>query len=240
MNYAIIFAGGVGNRMKNGAMPKQFLELHNKPIIIYTLEKFERNSEIDQIIVVCVKGWEKYLQDKISLFGLKKVVKILTGGVTAVQSQFVGLQYIHDLDNSSNAIVLLHDGVRPLIDDKTITKNVQSVRNNGNAITVVPAIETIGFISDNEKLDKFMDRSKCVMARAPQSYYLDDIYGTHLKAQAEGNESFVDSATMMQHYGTALCTVEGNTNNIKVTTPTDFFIFRAILDAEENQQIFGD
>lgn len=241
MNYAIIFAGGVGKRMHNGALPKQFLELHSKPIIIYTLEKFERNKNIDGIVVVCVSGWEEYLQNKIDLFGLKKIRKILTGGSSAIESQFIGIEFVKkELTNNDDTIILLHDGVRPLIDEKTINDNVKSVEENGSAITIVPAIETIGFSNKSGEIDKFVDRSKCVMARAPQSYFLNDIYNAHLEVQKNGNVDFIDSATMMQSLGIKLHTVLGNTNNIKVTTPTDFYIFRAILDAQENQQIFGD
>ncbi|KRN21396.1 2-C-methyl-D-erythritol 4-phosphate cytidylyltransferase [Secundilactobacillus similis DSM 23365 = JCM 2765] len=222
--------------MHNGALPKQFLELHGKPIIIYTLEKFEQNENIDGIVVVCVKGWERYLRQKIELFNLKKVLKILTGGETAIESQFVGLEFVKNhVKNDAETVVLLHDGVRPLIDETTINKNIVSVQNNRSAITIVPAIETIGFSDTDGELDKFVDRSKCVMARAPQSYFLSDIYATHVKAQKEKKFEFVDSATMMQHYGFKLHTVLGNTNNIKVTTPTDFYIFRAILDAQESE-----
>ncbi|MCV3324502.1 2-C-methyl-D-erythritol 4-phosphate cytidylyltransferase [Pediococcus ethanolidurans] len=241
MNYAIIFAGGVGRRMNNGSLPKQFLEVHGKPIIIYTLEKFDRNPLIDGVVVICVAGWEDYLQEKINLFGLNKICKILTGGKTAVKSQFIGIDYVKtNLVNDSDTVVLLHDGVRPLIDQKTIDANIKTVQLNGSAITTVPAIETIGISSESGDLERFVDRSKCVMARAPQSYHLDDVYTVHLKAQLEQkSDLFVDSATMMQYYGFALHTVEGNTENIKVTTQTDFYLFRAILDAREEQQMFG-
>lgn len=239
-NVAIIFAGGVGQRMQNGALPKQFLELHGKPIIIYTLEKFQNDNNIDEIVIVCVKDWEGFLQKKLDLFGITKAVKILTGGASAIESQFIGIQYVKQHSAASdNTIVLLHDGVRPLVDQQTIDANIKSVQKNGSAITVVPAIETIGFSDHSGRLEKTVDRSKCVMARAPQSYYLKDIYEVHLRAQKDDKTDFIDSATMMQYYGHDLYTVEGGTNNIKVTTPTDFYIFRAILDAQENQQIFG-
>lgn len=238
MNYAIIFAGGVGNRMQNGALPKQFLELNNKPIIIYTLEQFEMNADIDGIIVICVSGWEDYLQKKIDLFGLKKVTKILTGGASAIESQFIGLDYIHKLRHEDD-VVLLHDGVRPLIDQKTINDNINCVQEKGSAITVVPAIETISFSGEEGKITELIDREKCLMARAPQSYVLENIYDAHLKAQADNRVDFIDSATMMEHYGYDLYTVEGSTKNIKVTTPMDYYIFKAIIDAQNNEQVFG-
>ncbi|MBP5810097.1 IspD/TarI family cytidylyltransferase [Lactiplantibacillus argentoratensis] len=241
MNYALIFAGGVGKRMRNGALPKQFLELHGKPIIIYTLEKFEENPSIDGIIVVCVSGWEDYLQKKIDRFNIKKVKKVLTGGKTAIESQFIALDYVKkDLkQDPEKTYVLLHDGVRPLIDQDTINKNIECVHQHGTAVTVVPAIETIAISGENHSIDELMDRSKCVMARAPQSYLLANIYRAYSKAQEDEDNTFIDSATMMMHYGYELYTVEGTTNNIKVTTPIDFYIFKAILDAESNEQVFG-
>lgn len=239
-NVALIFAGGVGQRMHNGALPKQFLELHGKPIIIYTLEKFEQNTNVDAIVVVCVKGWEKYLQEKINIFGLKKVVKVITGGESAMHSQFLGLKYVKDnLHVDDETLILFHDGVRPLVDEKTINKNIECAKLHGSAITVVPAIETVGLMNSSGELNEFIDRSKSVLARAPQTYKLQNIFNAHMKAAEDGNRKFIDSATMMQFYNYKIYTVEGSPSNIKVTTPTDFYIFRAILDAEENQQIFG-
>lgn len=239
-NVALIFAGGVGRRMNNGALPKQFLELHGKPIIIYTLEKFEYDENISDIVVVCVSGWEQYLQAKIELFNLKKIRKVVTGGESAIGSQFIGIDYVYNhISNDEDTVVLLHDGVRPLIDRDTIDKNIDCVKKHGSAITVVPAIETIGVGDKDGELDRFVDRSKCVMARAPQSYKLLELTRVFNNAKEVGLDEFVDSASMMQKYGVKLHTVLGSTNNIKVTTPTDFYIFRAILDAEENQQIFG-
>lgn len=240
MNYAVIFAGGVGRRMNNGALPKQFLEVHGKPIIIYTLEKFEHDKNIDGIVAVCVAGWEDYLQKKAELFGITKLKVVLTGGKEAIDSQYIGVKYIIDhLDHDADTVVLLHDGVRPLIDQKTIDENITTVHEKGTAITAVHAIETIGVGVTDGKLDQFVDRSKCVMARAPQSYRVESLFETFTKAQASDHHEFVDSASMMQFYGNELYTVMGSTDNIKVTTPTDFYIFRAILDAQENSQIFG-
>lgn len=240
MNYTVVFAGGVGRRMRNGALPKQFLELHGKPIIIYTLEKFEQNNSIDAIIVVCVSGWEDYLQEKIELFGLKKIVKILTGGSSAEASQFIGLDYISkNLENDDDTVVLLHDGVRPLIDQELINQNIDSVKKYGSAITVTPAIETVGYSDSPGTLTRFVDRSKCVMAKAPQSYLFKELFAARVQAEIDQQNDFIDSATMMQYYGHQLHTVEGSPNNIKITTPTDYFIFKAITDAEESQQIFG-
>lgn len=174
-------------------------------------------------------------------FQYQKGEKVLTGGKTAIESQFIALDYVKkDLkQDPEKTYVLLHDGVRPLIDQDTINKNIECVHQHGTAVTVVPAIETIAISGENHSIDELMDRSKCVMARAPQSYLLTNIYRAYSKAQEDEDNTFIDSATMMMHYGYELYTVEGTTNNIKVTTPIDFYIFKAILDAEPNKQVFG-
>ena len=142
-------------------------------------------------------------------------------------------------DNCKNEdIVLIHDGVRPLIDEKLITENIKSVKNHGSAITVAPVIETV-MLADDDKVYKSVERSKCNMAKAPQSFFLKDIYVAHEKARAEGIHDKIDSATMMSDYGHSLYTVKCGYENIKITTPSDYFTFRALIDAKENSQIFG-
>lgn len=237
-NIALIFAGGTGQRMNSKGTPKQFLELHGKPIIIYTLEIFEKNSYIDSIIVVCLESWMDYLEQLIIKYDLKKVVKIISGGRTAQESQYLGLQAVKKYINpSDDSTILIHDGVRPLIDDDTIMRNIESVKKYGNAITSTPAIETV-VIAEEDHLVETLDRSKLKIAKAPQSFRYSTILGAHEKAIAD-NKQFIDSATLMQYYGEKLHIVEGCPENIKITTPTDFYIFRAIVDKRENSQILG-
>ena len=133
---------------------------------------------------------------------------------------------------------MIHDGVRPLVDEETISKNIESVKTHGTAITVTPAIETITIKTETGEIGQIIERSKVEMARAPQSFFLKDILEAHRKAEAEGKD-FIDSASMMQHYGHVLYSVEGSPENIKITTPNDFYTFRALVDAKENSQIFG-
>ena len=145
MNVALIFAGGTGKRMRSGNTPKQFLELNGKPIIVHTIEHFDKHPQIDAIVVVCIEGWIDHLKSKLSEFGITKVASIVPGGTTGQGSIRNGLYEIRDkvAKDPSDTVVLIHDGVRPLINDKLISDNIESVRKNGNAITVVPAIETI-------------------------------------------------------------------------------------------------
>ena len=166
MNVAIIFAGGTGQRMNIKTRPKQFLELYGKPIIIYTLEHFEEHEQIDGIIVVCVKEWIDYCQGLVDKFRISKVVSIIPGGETGMLSRYEGVKKAAEL-YSGDTICLMHDGVRPMIDHDTISRNIDSVNKHGSAVTVAPAIETIAVKGTDNKVGEIIDRSKCQMAKAP-------------------------------------------------------------------------
>ena len=238
MNIAVIFAGGTGQRMNTKTLPKQFLELHGKPILVYTLEHFEKHRQIDGIVLVCVQDWLDYCEELLQKYHIKKVKAVVPGGQSGQESIRNGLNKAAELF-PQDSVVLIHDGVRPLIDEETISKDIASVQQHGSAITVSPAIETIALRSDTGEVGEIIERSRCQMAKAPQCFYLKDILSAHKKAQQENRNDFIDSASLMRHYGHSLFTVEGPTENIKITTPSDFYLFRALLDARENSQIFG-
>ncbi len=239
MNIALIFAGGVGSRMHSKERPKQFLEMYNKPIIIHTLEHFENHPEIDAIIIVCVEGWVDYLENLLYKFRIEKVKKIVTGGATGQLSIYNGLVAAKEIAGDEASVVLIHDGVRPLINSKLINANIESVKKNGSAITTAVVKETILVVKDDSSIDYVPSRANSRVAKAPQSFWLDDILSAHNKALAEGEENFIDSCTMMQHFGKSLYLVDGPEENIKITTPQDFYSMRAILEAKENAQIYG-
>lgn len=238
MNHvAIIFAGGTGQRMNSRTKPKQFLELHGKPILVYTLEKFEKHQLIDGIVLVILDGWVDYCLDLKQQYRLSKIGAIITGGATGQESIFLGLEKAAEI-YGDESIALIHDGVRPLIDAETITNNIDCVHKNGTAITVTQAIETVTVKSENGLVGQVIERSRCELARAPQSFFIKDLLDAHHRAKQD-SRTFIDSASLMKFYGHPLYTVEGPSENIKITTPLDFYIFRAIIDAKENSQIFG-
>lgn len=236
-NIAVIFAGGAGKRLNTVSRPKQFLELRGKPIIIYTLELFDTHPKVDGIVVACIESWIPFLEKQIRKFEITKVVEIVPGGETGQESIYNGLMAVrrHFPDDSC---VMIHDGVRPLITQQTITENILTVEEKGNCITCVPTTETFIVRREDGNLD-IPSRSESFIARAPQSFILSDICVAHEKARAEGIRDFIDSCTMMNHYGYKMNTVMGPMENIKITTPADFFIFRAMVEVHENQQIFG-
>ena len=241
MNIPIIFAGGSGTRMNTKSRPKQFLDLNGKPIIIYTIELFDNHPDIDGIIVVCLESWIPFLQKMLKKFEITKVVRVIHGGVSGQDSIFKGLcaaeEYAKE-QNDNNTIVLIHDGVRPLITEDTITDNINMVKKCGSCITTVPATETF-VVKRNDGSLELPTRSECCLARAPQSFYLKDIINAHRKSQKEGKTEFIDSCSLMSYYGYKMGLVQGPMENIKITTPTDYFVFRAMVEVHENQQIFG-
>jgi 2-C-methyl-D-erythritol 4-phosphate cytidylyltransferase len=239
-NIALIFAGGSGSRMNTVSRPKQFLELNGKPVIIYTLELFDNHPQIDAICVVCIKSWIPFLEKQLRKFEINKVVEIVPGGETGQDSNYNGLCAAErwTKQNNRDANVLIHDGVRPLITEKTITDNIVACSEKGNCITCIPATETFVVHEPDGSL-KIPERKDSLIARAPQTFRLADILEAHRTAISENRHDFIDSCTMMSHYGHVMNTIIGPMENIKITTPTDFFIFRAMVQVHENQQIFG-
>lgn len=237
---AVIFAGGVGSRMHSKEKPKQFLELYNKPIIIHTLEHFEKHPSIDFIVVVCIENWIPYLKKLLYKYRIEKVKKIVKGGDTGQLSIYNGLCSAKEIVQDQNAIVLIHDGVRPLINQTLISQNIESVYKHGSAITTSLVKETILVVnSDTSKIDFVPNRNNSRIAKAPQSFWLDEILNAHTQALADGITDYIDSCTMMQKYGSSLYLIDGPSENIKITTPEDFYTMRAILEAKENAQIYG-
>ena len=237
MNIAVIFAGGSGLRMHTKSRPKQFLDLNGKPIIIYTLELFDNHPQIDAIVVACIKNWIPFLEKQLRKFEITKVIKVVPGGETGQQSIYNALCAAENA-GTDDSIVLIHDGVRPLITEQTITDNINKVKQSGSCITCIPATETLVVRQTDGSLE-IPSRADSLIARAPQSFFLKDIIAAHRRALAEGRNDFIDSCTMMSQNGYKLGTIIGPMENIKITTPTDFFVLRAMMKVHEDQQIFG-
>jgi 2-C-methyl-D-erythritol 4-phosphate cytidylyltransferase len=237
MNTALIFAGGTGQRMNSRARPKQFLELHGKPILLYTLEHFEEHPEIEKIVVVCLESWMRELKSLLRRYDIRKVCKIVPGGPTGHESIYNGLQALQDICSSED-IVLIHDGVRPLINDELITANIAKVREFGTAITVEAATESVICSTDGDSIDSVPERATMYTAKAPQSFYYGMIWELYQRARRDGQLS-IDSAHLLSLYGVEMHAVKSPPNNMKITAPADYYIFRALYEAMENQQILG-
>jgi 2-C-methyl-D-erythritol 4-phosphate cytidylyltransferase len=235
---ALIFAGGTGERMNCRTKPKQFLELHGKPILIHTIEYFEDHPMVDNIAVVCLESWIRECRKLLRYHFIQKVKWIVPGGKTTQESIYNGLDEIKNACDD-DTIVLIHDGVRPLITPELITENIDSVNKYGSAITVAYATETVLTINESINIDSIPDRALARIAKAPQTFYFKDIWQAHQQAKADGLDDIPDSASLMKHYGHTLYTVMSSPYNIKITSPSDYYIFRAIYEAKENLQILG-
>lgn len=238
MNIAIVFAGGSGQRMNNAAKPKQFLELYGKPIIVFTLEVFQRHPEVDQVIVPCIAGWEEYLAELLEKYRLTKVTTILTGGRDTQESKMIALDHLSTFC-AQDDIVIIHDAVRPLVTEKMITDNIHAVKLHGSAVSVVPFSET-GIVSPNGQTTReSIVRNTLFIAKAPQSFYFRDVYAAHVKGNDMDPTVTIDTCSLMTALGMELHLVPCDTSNIKITTPEDFFIFKSLIDLRESRDIFG-
>lgn len=234
---ALIFAGGTGRRMNSRSKPKQFLELHGKPIIIYTIEHFEYHEEVDQIVVVCLKDWMSELYGLLQRYGIKKIKKIVPGGETGHDSIYLGLSAMETLAEQED-IVLIHDGVRPLINAELISKNISMVEKYGNAITVEAVKETVVQSLDGKNISTIPVRKQMFIAKAPQSFRYGRIFSLYQRARAEGIKT-IDSAHLCSLYDEPMRMLLSTPNNIKITDPADYYIYRALYEALEGQQIYG-
>ena len=238
MNVAIVFAGGTGQRMKNSAKPKQFLELYGKPIIIYTLEVFEAHPQIDEIVIPCVAGWAQHLEELLQKFDIKKVTKILEGGKDTQESKMNALGYLKTRCTPKD-VVLLHDAVRPLITEKMISDNISAVLVHGSAITTVPFTETGIVSADQKTTNKTIVRNTLYVAKAPQGFFFEDVLAAHEAGQNMPYSITIDTCSLMTELGKTLHMVPCETTNIKITTPEDFFVFKALIDLRESADIWG-
>ena len=237
-NIAVIFAGGIGRRMNQTALPKQFLKLHGKEIIIHTLEHFQNHPQIDGIVIACVEDWVGFRKELLVKYNINKVGDVVVGGKTGQESIYNGLKRASELYGTKTN-VLVHDGVRPLINEKTITNCIESIEKNGTGITTAPVTETIIRVNDEAEIVDVIDRTDCLLARAPQGFRLKELLETHEKARKIGKNDFIDSATLMKWNGYKLSVVEGPVENIKITTPMDYYNFKAFVEAKENAELFG-
>lgn len=197
MNIAMIFAGGRGVRMGSG-IPKQFLEIHGKPVLVHTLELFQEHDMIDKIYISVLEDYIGKTQKLVDRYGLDKVVSIIPGGATAQDSIYNVLKDA-EKENDGDSIVLLHDGVRPFVSYDTIKQNIESVQKYGSAITCTACYETILLSRSGEKVDSVPYRKDTFAAQAPQSFRLKDIIAAHDEVRAinPSYENMVDACTIM-------------------------------------------
>ena len=229
-NIALIIAGGVGARMHQD-IPKQFIHVHDKPVIVYTLEQFQKHPNIDAIEVVCLDGWHDILRAYAKQFGITKLENIVSGGETGLQSIRKGLYDLQKRYHHDDDIVLIHDAIRPMVSPDIISDNIRVCREKGNAITVVPCtsvmLKTMDSITSNDQVP----RDNLKITQTPQTFYLNDILAAHKEAIEKGINDSIASCSLYVELGRELYLSLGEEKNIKLTTSEDIEIFTALLES---------
>ncbi|MDV3426518.1 MAG: 2-C-methyl-D-erythritol 4-phosphate cytidylyltransferase [Bacillota bacterium] len=228
MNIAIVMAGGQGTRMSMKDMPKQFIDVCGKPVIIHTLEKFDRHPEIDYIAVVCIKNWQSELKTLIEKFKIKKVKWIITGGETRQESVFNALNSLNGL--SGDDIVLIHDAARPFITEKIISDNIKAALTYGAVGTVIPAADTIIKSMDGVKISDVPNRKELYLVQTPQSFKFSIIKEAHEAAVIKNVDNATDDCQLVLKSGIPVHLAAGNKLNFKITTREDLLLFKAVME----------
>ena len=231
-NIALVIAGGVGTRMGQD-IPKQFINVYDKPVIIYTLEAFQRHPQIDEIEVVCLDGWHDVLWAYAKQFGIEKLENIVNGGKNGQDSIRNGLYDLATRHKDDDDIVLIHDAIRPMVSQDIITDNIRVCRQDGNAITVVPCTAAMLKTYDSHSTTEQVPRDNLKTTQTPQAFFLKDICAAHKEALSKGITNSVASCTMYIELGRKLYMSKGSQKNIKLTTTEDIEIFKALLNAKK-------
>ena len=234
MNIALIIAGGSGARMQQD-IPKQFLNVHDKPVIIYTLEAFERHPQIDAIAVVCIEGWEPMLRAYANQFGITKLRHIAPGGHNGQSSIKSGLDVLKDAGYTDEDIVLIHDAIRPMLSGDIISGCIGTAQRHGTAIVTIPCAEAMMTTDDRAVSTGSYPRANLLRTQTPQGFRLGTIWDAHDTAAKMGIDNSVASCTLMIEIGQQVHFCPGSEKNVKLTTPEDIEVFKALLAAKKDE-----
>lgn len=234
-NIVILTAGGIGSRTHQD-IPKQFLHVENKPILLYTMEAFQNHPNIDEICVAILEGWDQILWAYAKQFNITKLKYVVTGGASGQESIFNGLQAIRK-DHLDDDVVIVHDGNRPMIEPDIITDNLVKQKIYGSAVAAIPCTEVV-FISEN-KIDsnKSIPRENLQRTQTPHSYFLGDLWNAHTEAKERGIRDTAASCSLMEALGKTTYFSRGSEKNLKITTVEDIEIFKALLNAKKDAWI---
>jgi 2-C-methyl-D-erythritol 4-phosphate cytidylyltransferase len=230
MIIALIFAAGVGSRMGQD-IPKQFMHIGDKPVVIYALEAFQRHPEIDEIAVVCLDGWHEMLRSYARQFSIDKLKIIVSGGASGQESIKNGIAALSESHDSTD-LVLIHDGIRPMVSQEIISDAIVKCQQYGSAVSFLPSVEAIMFTDDAQESSQSLDHSKIGRAQAPQAYPLGKLVWAENEAEKRGIVARATSSLMIE-LGETVHLSLGSEKNIKLTTLEDIEIFRALLQVEK-------
>ena len=232
-NYLVLLAGGTGSRMGSN-MPKQFLIVDDKPVVVHTILNFQRNKNIDGIIIICIKEWIIYMQRLVSEYNLNKVKWIIEGGLTGHDSTRNGIFFLRD-KISKDDFVIIHDAVRPILPQIAINNMLEVAYENGNASLAIPCYETAICTDDKKSGIKYIDRNSFMRVQTPQAYKFDMILSLYERAEQENIHDFVYADIVLIHYGQRVFFSKGFTNNIKITKKEDIALCEALMKFSEDE-----
>ena len=232
-NIALILAGGIGARMHQD-IPKQFINVYDKPVIVYTMEAFQNHPNIDAIEIVCLDGWHDILRAYAKQFGISKLENVVSGGTCGQISIRNGLEDIALRHTDPDDIVLIHDAIRPMVSGEIISDNIRVCREHGNAITVVPCTAAMLKTQDSFSSSEQIPRDNLKITQTPQTFFLQDILNIHKEALEKGITNSVASCTLYIELGKTLYMSAGSEKNLKLTTAEDIEIFKALLNAKKD------
>ena len=235
MNVALIIAGGSGHRMGQD-IPKQFINVYDKPVLIYTLESFQRHPQVDAIEVVCIDGWHDVLRAYAKQFGITKLRWIVPGGETGQESLRNGVFALEGICADDDTVII-HDGIRPLVDSEVLTDVIAKCEKYGNAVTSMPYNEQIFIVDDEISTTKYIPRETLRRVSTPQAYKFGKLDWAYHEAFEKGIGIYGSSYTntMMVELGERLYFAAGSDKNIKLTTKGDLELFKALLNAQKDK-----
>ena len=237
MNLALIIAGGVGARMHQN-IPKQFINVEDKPVIVYTMQACQNHPDIDEIYVVCVDGWHDILRAYARQFNISKLKRIVPGGETGQESIRNGVFAIAE-DHNKDDLVLIHDAIRPMLSTDIISDCIVTARKYGNAVVAIPCAEVMLMTEDGVTSQKNVDRDMLKRTQTPQAFTVGDLVDVHTKAMELGITNAVASASMFAEFGYTIYFSQGSEKNLKLTTTDDIDIFKALLHAKRPEWLKG-
>lgn len=231
-NIALIIAGGVGARMHQD-IPKQFLSVNDKPVIIYTLEAFQNHPDIDAIYVACLSGWQEILKAYIKQFNITKAVTIIEGGKNGQDSIRNGVYAIAE-NYHEDDLIMVHDAIRPMLSADIISENIVKCKKYGNAITVIPCMEAMLKSEDEIESTESILRNSLFRAQTPQTISVGEAVKLHKEALEKGITNSVATCTLLLELGRKVYFAKGSELNIKITTTDDITIFKALLSMQKS------
>lgn len=237
-NIALIIAGGIGARTHQD-IPKQFINVKDIPVIVYTMQAFQNHPAVDSIEVVCLEGWHEVLWAYARQFGISKLEGVVPGGETGQDSIRNGLKDIASRYTGDDDVVLIHDAIRPMVSEEVISDNLRVCRSFGNATTVVPCTSVMLTTEDTTVSEGQVPRDNLKITQTPQSFFLNELISVHKEAIKRDFAPSIASCALYIEMGRKVYLSKGSEKNIKITTSEDIEIFQSLLESKRPEWLKG-